>query len=207
MTTQDLYNQYPIPKNLQTHMLRAAALAQIIVENWTGPNIDKDSIIKACLFHDAGKLVKFNFSNAKMLDPDDHDLAYWQKKQQEMFAKYGREEHPATRGVCVDMGLPAKVIALFEKMEWEDIEKHLAKNDLEACILVYCDTRIGPFGILPIRERIDDLASRRPKEDFSRFYKSTEILEKTLQQHTAIDLNAVQNNDLNQRFENLLLLN
>jgi len=57
MKTKQIYEEYMIPKNLQEHMLRVAALAEVLLENWTKGNIDKSEIIKACLFHDIAKPI------------------------------------------------------------------------------------------------------------------------------------------------------
>jgi hypothetical protein len=206
MTTQDLYNRYPIPKNLQAHMLRVAALAKIITDHWVGPNINQDSVVKACLFHDAGKLVKFDLNQTNMFEAGDHDLEYWRERQQEMIEKFGKEEHPATHGVVTEMGLPEATIELIEKMEWSDIDKHAENHDYEAGIAIYCDMRIGPFSLLTLSNRIANLKERRPDEDFTTFTQSGEKLEEMLQQNTSIDLNSITDDELVQSFESLLLL-
>ncbi len=44
-----IYNKYHLPENLQMHMLRVAACSNLIIDNWNGPDIDKQAIIKAKL--------------------------------------------------------------------------------------------------------------------------------------------------------------
>ncbi len=63
-----IYNKYHLPENLQMHMLRVAACSNLIIDNWTGIDIDKDAIIRVCLLHDMGNMVKIpeDFSNLKI---------------------------------------------------------------------------------------------------------------------------------------------
>ena len=67
MNIIDIYNKYHLPKNLQMHMLRVAACSNLIIDNWKGIEIDKDAIIRVCLLHDMGNMVKIpeDFSNDK----------------------------------------------------------------------------------------------------------------------------------------------
>ena len=60
-----IYNKYYLPENLQMHMLRVAACSNLIIDNWKGIEIDKDAIIRVCLLHDMGNMVKIpeDFSN------------------------------------------------------------------------------------------------------------------------------------------------
>ena len=61
MTISSIYTQYNIHPNLQIHMLRVAALAKIIIDNWDGNPLNEKAIIQACLFHDAAKIIKFKY--------------------------------------------------------------------------------------------------------------------------------------------------
>ena len=56
----DIYNKYHIPKTLQLHMLRVSACAMLILDNWNGNKLDKESIIKVSLLHDMGNIAKIN---------------------------------------------------------------------------------------------------------------------------------------------------
>ena len=40
------------------HMLRVVACSYLIIDNWNGPEIDKEAIIRVCLLHDMGNIVK-----------------------------------------------------------------------------------------------------------------------------------------------------
>lgn len=39
-------------------MLRVSACAKLIINNWKGKEINKESIIRVCLLHDMGNIVK-----------------------------------------------------------------------------------------------------------------------------------------------------
>jgi len=52
MKVNKIYEDYMVPSNLQKHMLRVAALAEILLEKWVSNNVDKISVINACIFHD-----------------------------------------------------------------------------------------------------------------------------------------------------------
>ena len=58
MNIIDIYNKYHLPENLQMHMLRVAACSNLIIDNWNGQTIDKESIIRVSLLHDMGNMVK-----------------------------------------------------------------------------------------------------------------------------------------------------
>jgi len=64
MTIQQIYDHYDIMPSLQLHMLRVTAVAAMIVESFNQP-LDKNNIIKACLLHDMGNIVKFDFNYMK----------------------------------------------------------------------------------------------------------------------------------------------
>lgn len=69
MNILEIYNKYYLPENLQMHMLRVAACSNLIIDNWSGPEIDKEAIIRVCLLHDMGNIVKYQktFLKTKIL--------------------------------------------------------------------------------------------------------------------------------------------
>ena len=58
MNIIEIYNKYHLPENLQMHMLRVAACSNLIIDNWKGPQIDKQAIIRVSLLHDMGNMLK-----------------------------------------------------------------------------------------------------------------------------------------------------
>ena len=67
------------------HMLRVAACSNLILDNWNGPKIDKEAIIRVSLLHDMGNIVKIpeDFTN-------DTNFIKIRKKY---FEKYGTNDH------------------------------------------------------------------------------------------------------------------
>jgi hypothetical protein len=49
MKAREAYLTFQTPKSLQEHMLRAAALARIILEKWTGISLDSQNNYKIIL--------------------------------------------------------------------------------------------------------------------------------------------------------------
>ena len=66
MNILEIYNKYHLPENLQMHMLRVAACSNLIIDNWNGLDIDKQAIIRVCLLHDMGNMVKYQRTFRKM---------------------------------------------------------------------------------------------------------------------------------------------
>ena len=80
--------------NLQEHMLRVAAVASLVCDNFNEP-LPKDDIITACLLHDMGNIIKSDLQYfPEFIKPE--GLDYWQKVKDEYIEKYSRDEHKAT---------------------------------------------------------------------------------------------------------------
>ncbi len=79
-TIKQIYDFYPIPPNLQNHMLTVANVVFTISQNWIGPSINKRDLILAALLHDVGNLAKFDLN--KPVTPL-RDIAAWQLKQKQ----------------------------------------------------------------------------------------------------------------------------
>ena len=58
----DIYEKYKIMPLLAMHQIRVAAVAMMICDSLSVP-IDKDSVIKACLLHDIGNIIKFDLNH------------------------------------------------------------------------------------------------------------------------------------------------
>lgn len=50
MNSIEIYKKYHLPENLQMHMLRVAACANLIIDNWIGEKIDKEAIIRVAFY-------------------------------------------------------------------------------------------------------------------------------------------------------------
>ena len=50
------YSKLNVPQNLRLHMYRTTAITEQIIDNWTGPKLNKDELLATMLIHDLGKL-------------------------------------------------------------------------------------------------------------------------------------------------------
>lgn len=203
MKVSDIYHKYQVPKGLQEHMIRVAALAQIICESWKGEGIDKDSIIQACLFHDIAKPMVFDLAKQAQYGMSEEDIESLKKHQEDLKFLYGDDEHHATVKICVEVGCSSKAVKLIDDLEWDYIPRLLEKNNSEALIPIYCDMRIGIKGVLLLQERLDDLR-KRTGEDKDNVAENGNKVENFLKEKVSIDLNSVADVQLNEKFESFL---
>jgi hypothetical protein len=203
MNVQVVYEKYTIPPNLQKHMLRVAALSQVITESWIGPVIDNKSILLTCLFHDMANIIKFNFSKPSLFKEDDAQADYWKKIQVKFVKKYGSNIHVATQVIAKEMGLTPQVVGLIKKLEWENIMRVIEDEEYESALTIYCDMRMGPYGILPLQERLDNLKIRTTFTDSAFYKKAAPRLEAMLQKYISIPLDSIDDIKLNKLFTEL----
>jgi len=204
MDIKKIYDKYHIPPNLQKHMLRVAALSQILIENWINQKLDKTSVTTACLFHDMANIIKYNFSNPPIFKREGQKTDYWKNIQESIIHKYGHDVYKATLTICHEIGMKNKIIHLVGKLEWSNSLNLIKENRFESMICIYSDMRIGPHGILSLRNRLKDLRSRNTSFDFEFTEKYAAALEKEIQKHISISVNSITDRELNERFEKLL---
>lgn len=206
MNVKQAYTKYKIPPNLQKHMLRVSALSEILSENWNGVLSDTKSLTLACLFHDMANIIKFNFDKPMLFNNENKRANYWKNVQKDYLRKYGQDVHRATLLICKELDLPKPVLTLIAKLEWNNTLLVLKKENFVSALSIYCDMRIGPFGILPLKERLENLQTRNQEFDIKSVRESANLLEKTLQKHITVDINMISNSLINKRFARLLKL-
>lgn len=144
--------------NLQLHQLRAAAVAKIIAENFNKP-LDIQSIILACLFHDMGNIIKFDFSRfLEFLKPE--GLDHWQLVKDEYINKYGNEEHKATKIIAKEINLSPQAMFCLEHIGFFYAIENEIGDSFERKICNYADMRIDPYGVVSMEERINEARKR-----------------------------------------------
>ncbi len=156
----DIYKEYKIMPNLALHQLRVAAVARQICDS-LDINVDKESVIVACLLHDMGNIIKSKLDYfPEFVEPK--GLPYWKNVQDEYINKYGRDEDEATVKIAKEIGLSdEKVLFIHE------IVAHLIKDDpktvnadIASLICKYSDMRVGPKNIMPLRQRLEEWQKR-----------------------------------------------
>jgi nucleoside phosphorylase/phosphohistidine swiveling domain-containing protein len=101
-----IYAAYRVPPNLRRHMLTVTAVASIVCDNWTGPPIDRRSVIVTSLIHDIGNIVKANYDSFPTLFPEEmQDLQYWKTVQQSVQLRYGRTDQEVTLNIAKELGV------------------------------------------------------------------------------------------------------
>ncbi len=151
----DIYNQYKIMPNLQDHQLRVASVAGLICDS-LDVEVDKESIIKACLLHDMGNIIKFDLSYTEKHFPEfllPQGLQYWQDIQNEYFEKYGKDEHEASIQIAHEIESNSSAVDLINCIDGFFVEKIAKENNIEQKICMYADNRVSPHSVVSIEER------------------------------------------------------
>ena len=166
MPVLDVYKKYKIPVNLQMHMLRVAAVASVVCDNFT-KKIDKEKIVTACLLHDMGNIIKFTFNDLlELLEPEGKE--YWKSVKDEYVKKYGHDEHGATMKIMKELGLPKGTVNISNQNKFSLLCKHARGNDVEVKIVHYADGRVNPHGVVSYLERMEEARVRYASQNKSR---------------------------------------
>src|SRR3989338_158033 len=153
-TPQEIYTAYKIMPSLQLHQLRVAALGKLICDNFTQPINERDVVLE-CLFHDMGNIVKSNLSYfSDFTEPE--GVEYWERIKAEFIAKYGAEQHTVNAAIAHEIGLSEPIIEIMNKTGFSRLPQIVESPSLELKVCQYADTRVGPRGVLPLSERIEE---------------------------------------------------
>ena len=147
-----IYKDYGIPENLQLHMLRVAACSKKIIDNWTGPHINKNSLYRVLLLHDMGNIVK--------IPEDEFDDHVFQSVRKKYFDLYGKDDHIVSLVIAKELGLLEHELKLMNDKIFINNEKTLQSDSYEAKIGSYCDQRVAPDGVMPLLERLIEAKER-----------------------------------------------
>lgn len=161
----EIYERYRIPFWLAEHMYRVAAVAMRVFDARVAvdPSLSgRDDMIAACLLHDIGNIVKFNFIT---LPPPDGRAEYWKKVQREMIAQYGTSEHPASKALCEELGQWERIAPILEHTSDYDARILLERGALLQRIVAYADQRVAPTGVVLLAQRLRDMRARYDHPD------------------------------------------
>lgn len=175
MNIIEIYKKYHLPENLQMHMLRVAACSNLIIDNWNGPKIDKESIIRVCLLHDMENMVKIPEDFSK-----DQEFLKIRKKY---FDKYGTNDHEINLEIGKQEGLTEQELTILDGKRSRKNEETLKSNSYERKICAYCDQRVAPDGVVSIKERLEDAKVRyknKPLSVWSNEEKANHLIECSL---------------------------
>jgi len=206
MNILEIYKKYQIMPQLQEHQLRVAGVAKIICENFKG-EIDSDNIIKACLLHDMGNILKFDLDNPLFQESmEPQGAEFWKKVQSEFKQKYGQDEHRAHLEIAREIGVSERILELIEAISFKGAPINAASNDFGRKICQYSDDRVGPFGVITLEQRFNDLRKRYAhhgedspeKRDFEQALRE---IEKQISAQCKIKPEDITNESINQSIE------
>jgi hypothetical protein len=155
-TISDVYAHYTIPPQLQRHQFTVAAVGKILAEVH---HADVGTVVSACLLHDMANIIKFKLDQfPEFLEP--HGREYWEKVQNDFFQKYGRDENLATLMICHELGVSDAVMSCIRAVGMTWVRHNLTEGTLEEKITNYADLRVGPHGLLSLKQRQQDAEKR-----------------------------------------------
>jgi hypothetical protein len=206
----EVYERYKITKSLQEHQLRVAAVASQICDSLTIP-IDKDVVTKACLIHDMGNILKFDFSvSAALFEPE--GIEYWKQIKAEVSQKYQtNDEHELSLIIARELGADNRILACIESLSFTKAEANLARKAIEPKICDNADLRASPLGVVSLDERLEE-GRRRYKGreeywikagDWDRLAKACHDLEDQIFRHSKIRPSDITNESTNPIMEQL----
>ena len=152
MNIIEIYKKYHLPEHLQMHMLRVAACSSLIIDNWNGTMIDKESIIRASLLHDMGNMAK--------ISEDEIEDEKFRKIRKEYIEKYGRNSHKINLIIAKEEGLRDFEIEIIDKKSSKRGEEALNSERYDVKILLYADQRVAPYGVTSLKERLEEVKKR-----------------------------------------------
>jgi len=158
ISISDTYKKYKIPSNLQEHMLRVAAVASMICDNFS-ETLPKEEIVTACLLHDMGNIVKFKMNVFPEVF-ETEGLEYWQKVKDEYTNKYGTNDHIASIEIAKELRVSERILKLVDAPSFIGAPHNASGDDFGMKIVDYSDVRVYPFGVVSIEERFLDLKKR-----------------------------------------------
>lgn len=165
MTIKDIYEKLGTPPNLQEHMLRVTSVSLYIAQHWQGSTLDTNILKTMLLLHDIGNIVKFDLKKYPEFlgEKEAKRVDYWVKRQSEAVKKYGKDDHDATVLMLEELKIPKGIQKRIYAMGYWDVENVIKSNDWYLKVALYSDLRVGPFGILTLQERLDDIHTRLAK--------------------------------------------
>ena len=157
-TISEIYDEYEVGLGTREHMLRVAAVASMICDNFD-ESLPKDEIITACLLHDMGNIIKSDLNYfPEFIQPQ--GLDYWQSVKDKYIEKYGDDEHEATIKIMRELNVSQEIIKLVNQVDFSFLCKNFSGNDFRIKIVNYADMRVDPHGVVSYEERQEEARKR-----------------------------------------------
>ena len=193
---------------LAMHQMRVAAVAFMICES-LNIEIDKESVLKACLLHDMGNIIKFNLANSTEWNKPE-GTEYWQKVKDKYVSKYGSNEHNASLAIVLEIGMTIRIHDLVDCIDSSIAEKIVKEDDFEKKICAYVDNRVSPFGVvsaeehsLNAKERYKDHPHAFSEESRVSFMKNLYLIENQIFSYSNIKPSDINDESIKNYLEKL----
>ena len=160
MKVFDIYSLLSIPPNLERHMFQVAKVAEFIAQHWSAEPIDSKLILKICLLHDLGNIVKFKKPYWEELFADSE---HWEKIQAQMTNRYGSNAFEATNSMLQELGVDQTLQQAVKNLRL--VVDDNAQISWEVKIAEYADCCVSPEGIGGFESRLKDFQTRYPETD------------------------------------------
>lgn len=204
----EIYNEYKIMPNLQLHQMRVASVAWQICDSLSF-DIDRESVVIACLLHDMGNIVKFDLNHFPAWNKPE-GIEYWQKIKDEYLEKYGKNEHEATLIIGGELGISRYIYDLINYIDSPSVEINTAGKDFGEKICMYADNRVSPHGIVSAEEHSLDAKERYKnhphvfdEEKRVSFMKDIYFIEEQIFSHSKIKPEDIDNESIKIYLEKL----
>ena len=206
MKILDIYSEYRIMQNLAMHQLRVAAVALMICES-LDLEVDKESIVKACLLHDIGNIIKFNLNYFPEWN-EPQGLEYWEGVKNDYVLKYGNDEHKASLLIAKELKVTSIIYNLIDCIDSSVAERIVNENNFEKKICAYVDNRVTPYGVvsaeehsLNAKERYKNHPHAFSEENRILFMKNLFEIEKQIFSHSKIVPEDINDNSMEKYLE------
>lgn len=198
MTIGEVYQKFGIPPNLQEHMLRVWAVVDFLEKHWLGEKVDWEMTKKAALLHDLGNMVKFDFDkHPEFLGEEQKNIDFWRKAKEDLVAKYGADDHEATRKMLQDIGIDELLTETILSKSFGRSVATVESDNWPLKILYYADLLTLPSGIGTLEDRMADVRNRMPKytqrPDFEDLVAACRQIESQIQANLTVPVSEITN--------------
>lgn len=193
---------------LVMHQMRVAGVAMQICESFD-IEIDKESIVKACLLHDMGNIIKFKLDQKPEWN-EPLGTKYWQGVKDDFTLKYGNDEHHASLEIAKELGVSTCIYDLINCIDASVAEKIVTEDDFHKKICTYVDNRVSPYGVvsseehsLDAKKRYEDHPHAFNEESRLYFIKNLYLIEKQIFSHCKVKPEDINDESIKKYLEKL----
>lgn len=159
-------------------MLRVAAVAKVICDNWIWEDFDKEATMTSCFLHDMGNILKFNLDlYPDFFQPEWVDYWKWIKEQ---YKQYWSNDWEATLSLAYSLGISKTAMKVLYAQVMLPFQSNVEGNNIAIKICEFADMSVSPHWIISWRERILDLEKRNMKNHAMSLEKAQEVTQRRL---------------------------